>query len=117
MIENKNTKMSSQKTREYEVEVTGLKLSKPFFKFFARKISDKLPVEEARRVFSESLGINGFNFRSSDLCLVKIDQDSFERCKILQINRFEERATVLLIDCGINAKVPLSKVLKLTQIS
>lgn len=98
-------------TRDYEVEVTGLKFSKPFFKVFARKISDKFSMDNLKRIYMESAK-NGFPSENGLVCLAKIDHNSYERCRILQIHSFEERATVILTDCGINAKMPLSKVLK-----
>lgn len=91
---------------DFEVEITGLKYSKRFFKVFARQIRKMWPKSELELNFDlckvDSLCVGS-------ICIVKLDDHSYERCRILQINSFENRATVHLIDCGINAKVPTNK--------
>lgn len=94
----------------FKVEFTGLKFKKPFFQIFARPVDNQ---HDYRSCY-----FNGSSFPKSigvgNVCVAKINDNKFERCRIINTDHFEGRATVHLIDCGVNAKLPMRKVSLIT---
>lgn len=97
----------------YKVEITGLKYKRPFFKVFARQIDRKFTNSELKSHFCNGSGF-ARALHVGNICVARLDNETFERCRIINIDLFEDRATVHLIDCGVNAKLPIRKVSRIT---
>lgn len=81
-----------------KVQVTQLKISKPFLKITAKNLNGKDTSRfKALKVVFENTKASEVNL--NDVCIVKIGEQ-FERCRVIQMSRVPQRVTVYLIDCG-----------------
>jgi hypothetical protein len=93
----------------YKVKVTQVKVSLPFVKVFARKITDESRklLSELRRIYNESTPVE---ISIGKQYIGKISPVQYERCQAKEINKETNTAKLFFIDCGYEAEMHVSQV-------
>lgn len=96
---NSNQKMKVGK--EYKVEITQLKISKPLLKVVARNVSPNTKefLENLKLQYEKKRGLN-YDVELGALYIACVSPTRFERCRVIQANEVEKTALVVFIDCG-----------------
>jgi hypothetical protein len=97
-------------TREELVVITAMKISKPFLKVFARKKRSE-NMEFLKKELVKLYARAPYSLLTTNAnCIVKLGNDSFERCRILKISHIDYRATILCYDTGLSVDLTPDKV-------
>lgn len=94
-------------SKVYKVEVTQLKISKPFLKVLVKHIKKdflselKSQYTKTRRRDTVKLG---------ELYIACINPTRYERCRAINVNEVEKTATLVFIDCGYQGTLPSNQV-------
>lgn len=102
-------------TKKFEIEVTQLKISKPFLKIFARNLTKKniSALDQLKDLFVNAPKVD---IKVGDVCVAFVASPSkYERVRVLQINSIEKTASLLHIDGGYHGIYSLSRVKSITN--
>lgn len=92
--------------KEYKVEITQLKISKPFLKVVARNVSQNTAefLDNLKVQYEKKRGLN-YDVELGALYIACVSSTRFERCRVIQANEVEKTALVVFIDCGYQCEV------------
>lgn len=86
--------------KEFKVEITQLKISKPLLKVVARNVNSQTTgfLRNLKRCYNEAS--RNYDVELGGLYIACISQTQFERCRVLQANEVDKTALVMFVDCG-----------------
>lgn len=95
--------------KKFIVKVTQLKISHPFLKVFVQNARNKFVARlgELQQLYDAE---PCRDVKLGEIYIACLTDTKFERCRVIQLNKAEENASVLFIDCGYHGVMPFSQV-------
>lgn len=92
--------------KKYKVEITQLKISKPFLKVVARNVSaNSFSFLDSLKVHYERKRDLSYEVELGALYIACVSPTRYERCRVIQSNEVEKTVLVVFIDCGYQCEV------------
>lgn len=106
--------MMERAQQEFKVQVTQMRISKPFIKVFVRRLDgpDSEKLGSLKELF-QKMKVQPFN--PGDKCIMRMNAKRFERCQFIQLQG--NKAYVFLDDCGCNGLIDVGEVRKLGHLA
>lgn len=100
--------------KEYKVEITQLKISKPFIKVIARNLSanSREFLESLKTHYEKKRGLS-YEVELGALYIACVSPTRYERCRVIQSNEVDKSVLVVFIDCGYQCVVWYNQVSEL----
>lgn len=97
--------------KEFKVQITQLKISKPLLKIVARNVNSQTTefLQNLKTCYNEAP--RSYDIELGGLYIASISPTQFERCRVLQANEVDKIALVVLIDCGYQATLRYCQVI------
>lgn len=96
-----------EEEKHYKVEVTQLKLSKPFVKILAKHLRSSI-VNELKKLYCNTPRCDVVKL--GEFYIGYINSSRYERVRVIHISEVEQTASLVFIDCGYQGTLPCNQV-------
>jgi hypothetical protein len=99
-----------------KVKVSEVVFVKPFLKIYAQNDSGRLnALKPLKSLYEAAKALTNVDIILGEIYVGKIDQQRYDRCRVIEVNDFTSIASVDFIDHGRQGRLPYSKLRRLGE--